>query len=312
MDLFDGHCDTIMRCYRYGYGLRENSGNLDLKRTRSFGRYGQFFALFGEEVVENRVKLGEVLQAEYEIFRKEIAKNDDWAVFCRTGAEAEQAFAQKKTAAFLSIEGADMIGCTLEGLEQAFEMGVRAINLTWNHANILCGTTEEEPQRGLSPEGKAFARRMQELGMLVDVSHMSDAAFWDVAELATKPFVATHSNARALCGHVRNVTDDMFKAIAAHNGTVGINMYRTFLGEPTTVDTVVAHIEHFLSLGGEKNVAMGGDLDGCYDEMPDGIVGVEHIEKIYNRLLQRNLSQSLVDALFFDNFMRVVNEVCTM
>ena len=312
MDLFDGHCDTMMRCYRYGYGIRENWGNQDLRRTSAFGRYGQFFALFGEEVVENRVQLGEVLEAEYEIFRREMDKNQDLITFCRTGREAQEAFRQGKMAAFLSIEGADMIGCTLGGLERAWQMGVRAINLTWNHANVLCGTTEEEPERGLSEQGKAFARRMQELGMLVDVSHMSDAAFWDVAELAAKPFVATHSNSRALCDHVRNLTDEMFLAIKASGGTAGINMYRTFLGEPTTVDTVVAHMEHFLALGGEETVAMGGDLDGCYDEMPDGITGVEHIEKIYNRLLQRNYSESLVHAIFFDNFMRVVNEVCTM
>ncbi|MCI8476754.1 MAG: membrane dipeptidase [Oscillospiraceae bacterium] len=312
MDLFDGHCDTIMRCYRYGYGIRENVGNLDLKRTRPFGAYGQFFALFGEEVVEDRAQLEEVFQSEYNIFRREMDLNRDWISFCRTGREAQAVMAQGKTAAFLSVEGADLIGCTLEGLEHAHQMGVRAINLTWNRANPLCGTTEEEPDRGLTPLGKAYVRRMQELGMLVDVSHMSDAAFWDVAELAQKPFVATHSNARKLCSHPRNVTDEMFEAVKQHGGTVGLNLYRTFLGEPTTVDTVVEHVEHFLSLGGEQTVAMGCDLDGCYDEMPDGITGVEHLEQIYNRMLQRNYKETLVHAVFFDNFMRVVNEVCIM
>lgn len=312
MDLFDGHCDTMMRCYRHGYGLWENTGNLDLKRTRSLGRYGQFFALFGEEVVDSREDLGKVFQEEYDIFRREIARNEEHIVFCRTGKEAATAFSQGKTAAFLSVEGADLFGCTIEGLEHAFEMGVRAVNLTWNRANILCGTTEEACEQGLSAHGKAFVRRMQALGMLVDVSHMSDAAFWDVAAIAEKPFVATHSNARALCPVPRNLTDEMFTAIVKNGGVAGINMYRTFLGEPTTVDTVVAHMEHFLALGGEKSVAMGGDLDGCYDEMPAGIDGVEDIEKIYNRLLQRNYSETLVHAIFFDNFMRVVNEVCTM
>ena len=104
--------------------------------------------------------------------------------------------------------------------------------------------------------------------MLVDVSHMSDPGFWDVAGIVEGPFMASHSCARALCDQPRNLTDDMFREIMRHNGVAGINMYRTFLGEPTTVDTVVEHMEHFLSLGGEKNICMGGDLDGCYPAIP--------------------------------------------
>lgn len=312
MDLFDGHCDTMTRCYRYGYGIRENFGNQDLTRAEYIGKWGQFFALFADEVLKPGVTRRDVFRAEYAIFQREMELNRDRIVQCRTGAEARAAFAAGKRAAFLSIEGADLIDCTLDGLQEAWEMGVRAINPVWNAANILCGTTEDEAGKGLTAEGKAFVRKMTDLHMLVDVSHMSDPGFWDVAELVEGPFMASHSCSRALCGHVRNLTDDMFREIVRHNGVAGINMYRTFLGEPTTVDTVIAHMEHFLSLGGEKNVCMGGDLDGCYDEMPDGIDGIQDIGKIYDRMLQRNYSEELVHAIFFDNMTRVVNEVCTM
>lgn len=311
MDLFDGHCDTITRCCQCGYGLGKNPGNLDLERIQPFGRYAQFFALFGGDE-ERSECLEKIFREEYTVFRREIDRNSDQVLFCHTGKEAQIAFASGRTAAFLSVEGAELIGCTLEGLDRAFQMGVRAINLTWNHANALCGSAAEEADRGLSTLGKTFVRRMQALGMLVDVSHLSDAGFWDVAGIAEKPFVATHSNARALCLHQRNITDDMFAALVKGNGAVGINLYRAFLGEPTTIDTVISHVEHFLALGGEKNVAMGCDLDGCYDKLPDGITGIEHLGRIYERMLQRNYPDSLVQAIFFDNFMRVVNEVCTM
>lgn len=312
MDLFDGHCDTITRCYRHGWGLGENPGNLDLVRVKKLGRYGQFFALFGDELMSRDLRRPRIFDEEYGIFCREMEKNRDCIVFCRTGAEAQAAFAAGKAAAFLSVEGADLLDCTLERLEDAYTKGVRAINLVWNHANILCGTTAEATDRGLSADGKSYACRMQALGMLIDVSHMSDPGFWDVAELAVKPFIATHSNSRKVCGDPRNLTDDMFIALCKCGGVCGINMYTQFLGLDHTVDAIVAHIEHFLSLGGEKNIAIGGDWDGCYDEMPEGIVDILDAGKIYDRLLQRNHSEMLVHNIFFDNMMRVVSEVCTM
>ena len=181
MDLFDGHCDTMTRCYRYGYGIRENFGNQDLTRAEYIGKWGQFFALFADEVLKPGVTRRDVFRAEYAIFQREMELNRDRIVQCRTGAEAQAAFAAGKRAAFLSIEGADLIDCTLDGLQEAWEMGVRAINPVWNAANILCGTTEDEAGKGLTAEGKAFVRKMTDLHMLVDVSHMSDPGFWDVA-----------------------------------------------------------------------------------------------------------------------------------
>ena len=230
----------------------------------------------------------------------------------RTGkAEAEAAFAEGKAAAFLSVEGAELLDCSLERLEEAHTLGVRAVNLTWNHKNALSGTNLEEPEKGLTPQGRAFVEKMGRLGMLVDVSHLSDPGFWDVAELVPGPFFASHSNARQVFSHTRNLTDAQFTAIIDHNGVAGLNLYAQFLGERVDLDTVVSHLEHWLELGGERSIALGGDLDGC-SQLPEGFRGVEDWERLWERLLQRNYSEALLRALFFENLMRVVSEVCTM
>lgn len=313
MDLFDGHCDTVSRCWREGWSLRSNPGNVDLERGGRFGAWGQFFALFAAEEDHPGIALEEVCRAQYTLFQREMAQHKDRMVHCRTGEEARAAFVAGKGAAFLSVEGAQLLGCSLEGLERAFRMGVRAVNPVWNHANRLCGSCAEEPERGLTAQGRTFCRRMEALGMLVDVSHMSDAGFWDVAETLEGPFIASHSNARALCPHPRNLTDEMMREIIRRGGVAGINLFRAFLGEDTAgLEAVVAHIEHFLALGGEENVALGGDLDGCGDQFPAGFAGIQDMEQIVEALLRRNYREELLHAIFFDNLMRVVNQVCTM
>ena len=311
MDLFDGHCDTILRCYLEGGGLRRQAGHLDLERRRGKGRWAQFFATFGSPEDMPGRSLWEVFLEEYALFRSEVDANADLVAFCRTGEEARAAFAAGKTAAFLSAEGAELLDCDLNKLRLAHRMGVRAVNITWNHPNALSGTNAEEQDRGLSEQGRAFVKTMGELGMLVDVSHLSDPGFWDVMEVTDRPVVATHSNARAIFPHPRNLTDAQFTAIINTNGVAGLNMYAGFLGDDPDFDTVVSHLEHFLALGGENNVSMGGDWDGI-TQMPRGMSGIQDMEKLYEHLLRRNYSESLLEKVFYSNLMRVVNEVCSM
>lgn len=311
MDLFDGHCDTILKCYLEGGGLRRQTGHLDLERRRGKGRWAQFFATFGSPEDMPGRSLWEVFLEEYALFRSELDANADLAVFCRTGAEAEAAFAAGKTAAFLSAEGAELLDCDPEKLRLAHRMGVSIVNITWNHPNALSGTNAEEQDRGLSEQGRAFVKTMGELGMLVDVSHLSDPGFWDVMEITDRPVVATHSNSRAVFPHPRNLTDEQFTAIINTNGVAGLNMYAGFLGDDPDFDTVVSHLEHFLALGGENNVSMGGDWDGI-TSMPRGMSGIQDVEKLYEHLLRRNYSEALLEKIFYSNLMRVVNEVCSM
>lgn len=309
--IFDGHCDTILRCYEQGGGIARSEGHLDLERMEAYGHYAQFFAIFGDVTTRPGTPLHTVFQEEYDLFQRELEKNAGRVTLCRTGGEVEEAWRGGRSAALLSVEGAELLDCSTELLEKAHGMGVRAVNLTWNHANPLSGSNADQPERGLTAQGKAFVDKMEALGMLVDVSHLSDPGFWDVAERMKGPFFASHSNSRALCPDARNLTDEMFTAIIEHGGVAGLNVYAGFLGDDPDLDTVVAHLEHFLDLGGEKNVALGGDWDGCTN-LPHGLPGIQGLDRLYERLLQRNYSTALLNAVFNQNLMRVVNEVCTM
>lgn len=321
-DLFDGHCDTISRCwgwpadspYYNGGRLRENGGHLDLVRTHGGpGRYCQFFAIFGDREMFQGHPYREMFEGQYRLFCREMEENADLIVHCRTAAEAERANTQGKIAAFLAVEGAELLDCSLEKLEDAYRKGVRAVNLTWNYENALSGSNAEGADRGLTEQGRAFVRKMQELGMLVDVSHLSDPGFWDVAELAAqagRPFIAGHSNSRRICPHKRNLTDEQFTAIIRARGVAGLNLCDQFVGDPPTFDGLVAHVEHWMELGGQQSAAIGGDWDGC--DLCPGVADITGLEALYERLLRLNYPESLVRDIFYNNMMRVVSEVCTI
>ena len=226
------------------------------------------------------------------------------AVQCRAGADIDAANKAGKTAALLSIEGGELLDCDPEKLETVSAWGVKLINVTWNHVNALSGTNIESPDKGLSDRGKAFAKEAARLGIHMDVSHLSDPGFWDLAEMALGPLAATHSDARALCGHPRNVTDDMFRAVRDSGGAVGVNMYTDFIGGDGDMDDIVRHVDHFLDLGGEKTVALGGDWDGC--ELCCGWHGVQDLPALWDALEKHGYDRPLLEDIFFNNWLRVL------
>lgn len=313
--VFDAHCDTVMRCFeREDAHFSGTGGHWDWDRMGRLGPVAQFFALFWDSAEQK--KLGRTSQWYFErycaVFHRELERLDGALAFCRTGAEAEAAFARGQGAAFLSVEGGELLDGSLYRLEEAHQAGVRAVNLTWNHANTLSGSHCDQPERGLSAQGRDFVRRMQQLGMLVDVSHLSDPGFWDVVEMAEKPIMASHSDSRSTYFNTRNLTDEQFTAIIKNCGIVGINLCPVFLGEePVREDQIFAHIEHFLDLGGEHTLALGGDWDGI-GHGPEGYNGIWDWEKLYEGMLRRNYGETLIRGIFFDNLMRVVRQVCTM
>ena len=297
---FDAHCDTLSCCAHLGWDLAESPGQTDLRRGAAFSRYAQVFAVFHDSARAPDDGMWAECMRQIEVFHAQLARNSDHVVQCRSAADLERAGAEHKTAAFLSIEGGDLLECDPGRLEWARDAGVKLINLTWNRANALSGTHCEDSARGLSAQGKEFARRAWSLDILPDVSHLSDAGFWDLVDLGAGPIVASHSDSRALCAHSRNLTDEMFRAIRDSGGFVGLNFYTPFVGLDNTIDAIFAHLEHFLDLGGETCVGFGGDWDGC-DRMPGGIRGVQDMVKLYEEMLRRNYSAALIDALFFNN-----------
>jgi len=277
---FDAHCDTLSRCLKEGQPLARNRDHLDLQRLSAYEPMGQVFALFA-----NSAGLTEA------------------ECFCRVTAQAETFLRAKRETpvrmknCWLSLEGAELIGCDPERLPLLKGWGVRWINLTWNHENTLAGP--HTTNKGLTPAGRDFVRRTKELGILMDVSHLSDRSFWDLADLAEGPFLASHSNSRALCGHSRNLTDEMAREIIAHRGFIGINFYPAFLGEGAWLDSIAAHFEHFLELGGEDCLGTGSDFDGA--DLPEDVSGVEVMPRIWEALYRRNHSAALIEKLAYGN-----------
>ena len=322
---FDAHCDTIYRCLETGetsaldYGenrdeqrryyaastyLRKNGGHIDLERGLRFSCCAQFFALFHDAAEAPADGLWAQCRRMHDFFLRELADNADIARHCRTGGEVDVTVAEGKVAALLSIEGADLIDCDVHKVETVAGWGVRLLNPVWNRANSLSGTNAEEPERGLSPAGREFIRVLEEYAIYPDVSHLSDAGFWDLVHMARRPIVASHSNARAVCPHRRNLTDDQFRAIRDLGGVVGLNLYLSFVGEPT-MDALVAHVEHFLDLGGEKTLCLGGDLDGC-ESLAAGMTGMQDVPCLYDALKARGYSETLLNDMFWNNLRRLI------
>ena len=296
--LFDAHCDTLYEMRRQGQRFERNQLHIDLLRGRRYAPWAQFFAIFEYDFA-----------GQYGLFLETLRENDTHMQFCRTATDAKKAAEAGKMAAFLSVEGAEVLGCDPDRLTEARELGVRMVTLTWNHENALSGTHVEAVDQGLTELGRRFVRRCRDLGVIVDVSHISEPGFWDVAEELTGPFVASHSNAFALCPHSRNLTDGQFLAIVKAGGVAGLNLYGALIGERPDVAGTISHIEHFCGLGGERSVAIGADLDGC-DSLPRGIAGIEDLEKLAEGLLRKNYAEALVHDIFYNNLFRVVDEVC--
>lgn len=318
LPLFDAHCDTISAMIREGGELGNNGLHMDLTRAGRYNPYAQFFAIFGLVDPTGDWDFAKSLiwdygssafDEQYGVFIRELDKNSGRISFCRSHKDAVRAAGEGKAAAFLSVEGGEILDCSIENLEKAYNLGVRAVILTWNFENLLSGSNDEGSDKGLTELGRRFVRRCQQLGVIVDVSHLSEPGFWDVMEISQKPVIASHSNAKAVWGNKRNLTDWQFKAIANTGGVVGINLYSDFLGAEADVDTATEHIEHLLQLGGERHIAIGADLDGC-DSLPKGIAGIEDFYKIADNLLKKNYTEQLVCDIFYNNLMRVVMETC--
>lgn len=301
---FDGHCDTISRCTHRGWSLRRSRGQLDLERLSQFQKAAQVFALFADASQFPEGTLFAECQRQRGVFLAELEKNEDLAVACRGSGDIAAAHAAGKVAALLSIEGAELIDCDPARMETAAAWGVKLINITWNCKNALSGTNIEDADRGLTDRGRAFAREAAQLGIILDVSHLSDPGFWDLAEMGLGPMVASHSDARALCNHPRNLTDDMFRAIRDSGGAVGFNMCNEFVGGACAMEDMVRHVDHFMALGGEKTLALGGDWDGC--TLSGGWTGVQDLPGLWNALADRGYDRKTLEDIFYLNWLRVL------
>ena len=296
--VFDGHCDTPIELWLQNQPLLENTLAVSLARAQRLGTWAQFFA-FCTAWVEAKLPRPEIFARALDYFDAQLRENEDKITLCRTVSEAETAMQAGKCAAFLAIEGAEAVREDEGLLERAYEMGVRMISLVWNLPNSLaapCGSDE-----GLTEKGRHFFKRAQALGMLVDVSHVSEKGFWDMIELAEKPVLASHSNSFSVCPHPRNLEDWQLREIADRGGIVGLNFYNAFLredGAEATPDDVLRHVDHMLNVAGEGILALGSDYDGS--DVPRWLDPCDKVADLH-ALLVREFGAAIAERILHGN-----------
>ena len=309
----DGHCDTLLdlAAGRRRLGERSEQGHADLPRLAAGGVNVQIFAHYIEPEYKPDRALRRFLEL-LDVFYREAEANRDRMAVVTSYAELEAAVAEGRLAAIISIEGGEVISGRLEVLRALYRLGVRAIGLTWNERNdIADGVGEAHAAGGLTRFGRQVVEEMNRLGMVVDVSHLSEPSFWDVLEVTTKPVIASHSNARAVCDHVRNLTDQQIRALAENGGVMGLNFCPPFVHpHEATVDRLVDHALHVLDLVGPDHLGLGSDFDGI-TSTPRGLEDASCFPRLTEALLRRGVDEDTVRKILGGNFLRVFREVWT-
>ena len=301
--LIDLHCDTLTD---WKYTSTGNPDTLDdPKRVLSLSsipadvHWSQFFAVFipDEERGQKAIDYFEFNRASFERQMKQFA---DRVAPCRNADDMEAAWAAGKTAAFLTVENGSVFAGDLSRVKTVADQGVRAVTLVWNGENeIGSGHTTDH---GLSEFGKQVIPEMEKQNIIIDVSHLNDHGFADLLEVARKPFMATHSNTRALCSHKRNLTDDMIREMVRRDCLIGLNYFVKFLedeGNVPSLDVIYRHVMHFAELGAMHNLALGSDFDGAV--LPECLSNPTKVTEFYEYLLSRGVSEEDADGIFYKN-----------
>jgi len=311
--IVDGHCDTILEImnHKRNLGKKSTTGHLDIPRMKEGGINVQFFAVFIEDIYKPDRSLKRTLQL-IDCFYEEIEKNQDDISLVINYNQIKDVNRAGKIAAILSIEGGEALEGDLGVLRVLYRLGVRLLTLTWNQRNrIADGMDESRTGSGLTEFGLKVIDEMNDLRMLIDVSHLSETGFWDVIKRSKTPIVVSHSNCYALCPHLRNLKDEQIKALADKDGVIGITFVPDFLTQEkrkTSVKDVVKHIDYLVEKVGVDYVGLGSDFDGTGD-LPLGLEGVDKIPNLTEELLDRGYKEREIEKILGGNFLRVFRKV---
>lgn len=326
MPLIDLHCDTIgvidrfKRTKNTEISLKENSLQIDEKKLLSADYYAQCFAMFVIFEVENPFEACiNMIDTFYEKINE--CENIQLAL---TYDDLIKNHKENKISAILTIEEGGVCKNNLSFLNIFYRLGVRMITLNWNFENgvghpnygkyidgkpdYVTPNTEE----GLTDFGFSMVKRMNELGMIIDVSHMSDKGFWDIINTSTKPIIASHSNARKVCKHVRNLTDEMIIALNQKGGVMGMNYCATFMDDDpiigkNTIDCTINHINHIKNLVGIDIIALGSDFDGINPDIE--LKDASYMNQLVNRLHKEGFTEEEIDKMCYKNALRIFETV---
>lgn len=314
MFICDCHCDTLTELYNKNASLYENEQHFDIKRQIALGGGLQFCAIYVPTEVfryQGGLRYTLCLLDKYNQEIKKLHENGIDVLQVRTAEDACNVL-KHKAATLLAIEEGGAIDGSLEALRCLYELGVRAMTLTWSNRNdIADGINEEATGSGLTLFGKQVVAEMNRLGMLVDVSHISTAGFWSVIETSTKPIIATHSNAKSLCSHPRNLNDEQIKALAQNGGLAGITFAGQFLEEDwrnACIESVYKHIDYMLNLiGNDDHIGFGSDFDGI-SHPPYNIQGVQDYKPLIE-YLSKYYSDETINKITHQNVINLLQKV---
>ena len=308
MNFIDFHVDTLYRLFYRAKGevgdLWKNNCHIDLEREIASGYTAQLFACFLD--LAEKPKLGssyEDVLGMIELFYQQISADKEKVGFAGNYAQYKENKEQGKLSAFLSLEEGGVLEGDLKRLNVLYDKGVWVMNLTWNHENCLAypHRPAEFQNKGLKPFGLEIVQRMDELGMVVDVSHLSDAGFWDVVKHGTRPFMATHSNSREVRNVSRNLSDEMIRALADRGGIMGLNFYSDFLSDDPVgrIDDMLRHCRHIMNVGGEQVLGLGTDFDGMETEIE--VNGAGEMPKLAQAMDRAGFSTDQIEGICYRN-----------
>lgn len=323
MKIADMHCDTIsalLKKQRTGLKdtLCENTLHMDLQRMRRAEYLLQNFALFvDQKECENPY---EEARTEFAVFKEEMEKNEEWISRVFSYKDIEANISAGKISALLTIEEGETCLGEIKKLEEFYSLGVRMMTLVWNYDNSLSTSAVHSmppnlrkyqgDRPGLTETGLEFVQRMEELGMIPDVSHMSDEGIEDMLAVTKKPFVASHSNARALCPHRRNLTDEFIRRMGERGCVIGVNFYSGFLKDGmdfSKTEWIAEHILHMVHIGGIECIGLGSDFDGidCGLEFHN----CDGMQLLAECLRKRGMTEGQIEQVFYKNVLRLYEEL---
>ncbi|MBR0325000.1 MAG: dipeptidase [Selenomonadales bacterium] len=310
MRCIDLHADTIsaLMCGVSKGSLRENTGQVDIMKLIVGGVSTQFLACYFDKTnVDSPYQMAKDM---IRFAKKEMAECADAVMLARSAADIKQAEREGKIAAFLTIEEGGALEGKSERLAEFYEDGVRLITLTWNYPNEIGypNIGYRDADKGLTSFGREIVSEMERLGMLVDVSHLSDKGFYDVAEMMTKPFIASHSNARSITEHSRNLTDDMIRRVAEAGGVIGLNFANIFLGDSpvSRIADMVRHARHIYEIGGRDVLALGSDFDGIDPDVE--IRDASMLSLLWDSMAKDGFTEDDIDRMQSKNVTRVLKD----
>lgn len=320
----DMHCDTLMHAFL------EDGGNadvyhrpelcIDAERLAEAGALAQFFAIYivpdkaYEHFHRPALSHEEYISGCARVFRNTIERHSNVIAQAENASQIETNFRNGKVSAVLTMEDGVAVNGKMEKLDEFYHMGIRALALTWNFENCFGYPNSNDPRingKGLKPFGIEAVKHMQDIGMLVDVSHLNDAGFDDVCRIAKVPFIASHSNARAICRHSRNLTDDRIRALAKAGGVMGLNLMPGFLNDSegsqiSRIDDMVQMIQHEKEIAGIDVIAIGTDFDGFDGDKE--IASCDQLNRLYDALAKAGFSAGEIEKIACGNVMRVIHE----